>query len=192
MSFPVISSIVSQHAEEAAFLWLLRSHALRAPHYALKDLAKLDGRVEAHLDGLPQDRIAGHGRSRQSLKHAHNVVPGLGATINYNRVSDDAYFRDLADAVNATSQTHLLREGELTYSNNWWSASARVQRFQTLQDPAAVVAVPYHRAPQLSVDAHHPLGGSEATFSGEFVKFTHPTSVNGRRTVLYPSVSYPH
>ena len=56
MSSTVISSIVSQHAEEAAFLWLLRSNAIRQPHYALKDLAKLDDRVEAHLDGL---RVAG-------------------------------------------------------------------------------------------------------------------------------------
>lgn len=56
MSSTVISSIVSQHAEEAAFLWLLRSNAIYAPHYSLKDLAKLDGRVEAHLDGL---RVAG-------------------------------------------------------------------------------------------------------------------------------------
>jgi len=56
MSSTVISSIVSQHAEEAAFLWLLRSNAICAPHYSLKDLAKIDGRVEAHLDGL---RVAG-------------------------------------------------------------------------------------------------------------------------------------
>ena len=52
----IIAEIVSQHAEEAAFLWLLRSNAVSAPHYSLKDLAKLDGRVEAHLDGL---RVAG-------------------------------------------------------------------------------------------------------------------------------------
>lgn len=52
----VITEIVSQHAEESAFLWLLRSYAIYQPHYALKDLAKLDGRVEAHLDGL---RMAG-------------------------------------------------------------------------------------------------------------------------------------
>ncbi|GAB1723842.1 MAG: TIGR02270 family protein [Nitrospira sp. CR1.1] len=52
----VISSIVSQHAEGAAFLWLLRVNATRQPHYALKDLAKLDDRIEAHLDGL---RVAG-------------------------------------------------------------------------------------------------------------------------------------
>ncbi len=52
----VIDSIVQLHAEEAAFLWLLRNNAILAPHYALNDLAKLDDRVEAHLGGL---RIAG-------------------------------------------------------------------------------------------------------------------------------------
>jgi hypothetical protein len=48
----VIESIVEQHAEEAAFLWLLRDAAVRAPHYSLKDLADIDERVEAHIDGL--------------------------------------------------------------------------------------------------------------------------------------------
>ena len=56
MKAAVIPVIVEQHAEEAAFLWILRSHAVHAPHYKLKDLAKLDNRVEGHLDGL---RIAG-------------------------------------------------------------------------------------------------------------------------------------
>lgn len=55
-AYMIIADIVSQHVEEAAFLWLLRSSAIRQPHYALKDLAKLDERVEAHLDGL---RVAG-------------------------------------------------------------------------------------------------------------------------------------
>lgn len=52
----IIETIVEQHAEEAAFLWLLRDAAVSAPHYDLKDLAELDERVEAHIDGL---RIAG-------------------------------------------------------------------------------------------------------------------------------------
>ncbi len=52
----IIPEIVSQHAEEAAFLWLLRDRALGAPHYSLAHLTNLDGRIEAHLDGL---RIAG-------------------------------------------------------------------------------------------------------------------------------------
>jgi len=52
----IIEQIVSQHAEESAFLWLLRDDAIKAPHYDLADLQVLEGRVEAHLDGL---RVAG-------------------------------------------------------------------------------------------------------------------------------------
>ena len=56
MQTAIIKPIVEQHAEEAAFLWLLRNAAAHEPHYSLKDLVELDNRVEAHLDGL---RIAG-------------------------------------------------------------------------------------------------------------------------------------
>ena len=48
--------VLNQHAEGASFLWELRSRAVAAPHYSLTDLAKLDLRVEANLDGL---RVAG-------------------------------------------------------------------------------------------------------------------------------------
>jgi uncharacterized protein (TIGR02270 family) len=56
MSVPSIPSVLDQHAVDASFLWQLRSMAITAPHYILADLAKLDRRVEAHLDGL---RVAG-------------------------------------------------------------------------------------------------------------------------------------
>ena len=52
----VIQNIIEQHAEEASFLWLQRDLAMHEPHYSLKDLAHLDDRLEAHIDGL---RIAG-------------------------------------------------------------------------------------------------------------------------------------
>jgi uncharacterized protein (TIGR02270 family) len=53
---PVIASIIEQHAEDAAFSWLLRNAAIGEPHYDLADLARLDERVDANLDGL---RMAG-------------------------------------------------------------------------------------------------------------------------------------
>ena len=53
---PIIPEIISQHAEESSFLWLLRDSAIHEPHYSLSDLAHLDDRVDAHIDGL---RIAG-------------------------------------------------------------------------------------------------------------------------------------
>ncbi|MGK2927537.1 MAG: TIGR02270 family protein, partial [Lysobacterales bacterium] len=52
----VLEDIIEEHAEEAAFLWGQRDAAVRAPDYDLEEIAELDERVEAHLDGL---RIAG-------------------------------------------------------------------------------------------------------------------------------------
>jgi uncharacterized protein (TIGR02270 family) len=47
-----IVGIVAQHAEDAAFLWAQRATAVQAAQFGLGDLARLDDRVEAHIDGL--------------------------------------------------------------------------------------------------------------------------------------------
>src|SRR3954464_529511 len=72
-----IQAVVSQHAEEAAFLWTSRARAVGDPTYSLKSLARLDDRVEAHLDGL---RIAGEAawplcRSKLESGEAREVFP---------------------------------------------------------------------------------------------------------------------
>jgi uncharacterized protein (TIGR02270 family) len=51
-------AIIVQHAEEAAFHWVLRDSAASVSNYLLTDLLKLDDRLNGHLDGL---RIAGAG-----------------------------------------------------------------------------------------------------------------------------------
>jgi uncharacterized protein (TIGR02270 family) len=61
---PVLEHIVEQHAEEAAFLWTLRDAATEAPHYKRHHLARLDERVEAHVDGL---RVAGEAGRRIAM-----------------------------------------------------------------------------------------------------------------------------
>jgi uncharacterized protein (TIGR02270 family) len=53
----ILEDVVAEHADEAAFLWRMRDAAVHRPHYRLRELTGLDGRVEAHLDGL---RIAGN------------------------------------------------------------------------------------------------------------------------------------
>jgi LPS-assembly protein len=146
---------------------------------------------EAHLDVLPGDRLANRTRSRLALTHAQSFGNGLNGSINLNEVSDDAYFRDLSNAVSGSSQTNLVRDGVLSYGSGWWSTSVRAQSFQTLQDPAAPVVEPYHRLPQISVGAQRTLARANVSFAGEFVDFRHPTLVNGQRLVLYPSMSYP-
>jgi uncharacterized protein (TIGR02270 family) len=65
MGSPIIPTVLSRHAEEAAFLWLLRDRAVARPQYTLSTLTELDQRVEAHLDGL---RVAGEFGARLAHK----------------------------------------------------------------------------------------------------------------------------
>ncbi len=48
----VVPHILYQHFEDASFLWMQRERAVRSPQYNLTKLARLDERLDAHLDGL--------------------------------------------------------------------------------------------------------------------------------------------
>jgi len=143
------------------------------------------------VDVLPNDALANRSRTHISLMHNQAITSGLNGYVNLNGVSDDAYFRDLGNTVNVTSQANLLQEMALTYGAGWWNAVTRVQRYQTLQDPAAPIVAPYKRLPQLTVNAQRNYAGANLAFAGEFVDFSHPILENAQRLVLNPSVSYP-
>lgn len=145
----------------------------------------------ARYEVLSGDRVTNTSRSFLALKHAQSLGGGLGLALNVNRVTDDAYFRDLSSTVSGTSQTNLLRDGVLTYAGGSWTALTRVQRFQTLQDPLAPVVVPYRRQPQVLLNGQQTLADANVNFASEYVDFRHDTLVNGERMMLNPSVSYP-
>jgi LPS-assembly protein len=148
-------------------------------------------RGELNVDVLPNDALANRSRELFSLIHNQTLASSLTSYVNFTRVGDDAYFRDLGNAVNVTSQSNLLQAGGLIYDAGWWTAVARVQHYQTLQDPAAPILVPYTRLPQLTLNARQNHADANIEFAGEYVNFSHPTLVNGSRLVLNPSVSYP-
>lgn len=147
----------------------------------------------ARVEWLPEDRVLGKRRSGYSLVHSQNLGYGFVGNLNLNGVSDDTYFTDLSSRITTTSQTHLLRQGTLSYGGGWWTATANVQRFQTLQDPSLpLVSRPYERMPQLTLSANRPdIYGASFALNGEYVDFQHPTSVLGKRTTLYPQLSLP-
>jgi len=147
---------------------------------------------EANLEVLPGDRVAHSTRSFLSLRHAHNLGGGWAGALDLQRASDDDYFRDLSTRVAATSQIFLPREGTLSYVQGPWSFIARVQGYQTLQDPLAPVTPPYRRAPQLLLNASQPnVYGADLALASEFVDFRHSSLLSGRRLMLYPSASLP-
>ncbi|GIX29448.1 MAG: LPS-assembly protein LptD [Burkholderiales bacterium] len=147
---------------------------------------------EAKVDVLPDDQVSGRDRWALLLQHAHAFSPQLGGAVNFQRVSDDNYFRDLASSVTLTSQTNLPQEGMLSYAGEGWTAIARAQKYQTLQDPLAPITPPYDRLPQLAVQGLKPdVLGADLGLNAEAVRFEHPTLVTGGRLVAYPTLSYP-
>lgn len=60
--------VLEEHVTDAAFLWRLRERAIGAPHYKLSQLALLDGRVIAHLEGLCVAGAGGVDQARLALR----------------------------------------------------------------------------------------------------------------------------
>ncbi|MFH1045153.1 MAG: LPS-assembly protein LptD [Pseudomonadota bacterium] len=147
---------------------------------------------DARFEEMSNDRVRNMSRYAVAAQHNQRFSSNLTGYLNLNKVSDDNYFRDLSSRINITSQTTLPRDGMLTYDGGWWVATARAQRFQTLQDPANPVIEPYGRMPQFTLNATRQyVGGVDLGLTSEFVKFYHPTNVVGSRLTLYPSASLP-
>ncbi|MGH8799894.1 MAG: LPS-assembly protein LptD, partial [Casimicrobiaceae bacterium] len=147
---------------------------------------------EADAEILP-DRITNTNRYGLTWKHnqAISQIPGLAAYVNVQKVSDDAYFTDLSDRLIVTSQQTLPREAGLSYSRGPFSILARVQAFQTLQDPNNPITPPYFREPQLLVTMN-PVEWHDIDFAAnaEYVRFRQPALLNAERSVLYPTATW--
>ena len=147
---------------------------------------------EMRAEYLPDDRQTEQDRYGYSWQHRQQFGYGFSGSFDLQGVSDDTYFTDLSDKIAATSQTNLPREGTLFYDGDWWNLNARVQRFQTLQDPLAPVTPPYERVPQITLNVNRQTGYHlDLGLQGEYVDFDHPFLLNGKRQILYPSISVP-
>lgn len=150
---------------------------------------------ESRVEFLPNDTMTDRTRYAYSWNHVHNLGRGLSASINWNGVSDATYWTDLSSRLMQTTQTQLPRQFTLGYTppSSWWSASATWLRYQTLQpDPSVPISRPYFLEPQINFYGRQPdLYQTDFSLTGQYSQFTHPTLVEGKRTVLYPQLSLP-
>ncbi len=149
------------------------------------------------VEYLPDDKVANMDRWGVALTHNQTFSDGLSGSLIYNRVSDNNYYTDLSSQISSTAKTQLLQQGMLSYGGaGWWTATANVQTFQTLQpDPKNPVAKPYRLLPQITVNARQPdLYYTDSAFFGQYTSFVSPdaSKVEGQRTVLQPQVSLPY
>jgi LPS-assembly protein len=152
---------------------------------------------QLRLEYMPHDQILERSRSGYSFQHEHRITPNLTGRLDLNKVSDDQYLVDLATQVRAVTAGNLQREGVLNYNNLLWGmpvyATARVQRFQHLQDPFAPTISPYNREPQVNFGlSKTDLGGLvDFALPGEYVSFAHSALVEGTRVSLNPAFTVP-
>ena len=153
---------------------------------------------EVKFEYLPEDREFGTSREGVSFQHTHNFPRSTTLVVDYNRVSDDRYFVDLATQVKQLSVGNLPQDAYLTHGGSFgsstpYSVQARLQSFQTLQDPLAPIVPPYHRVPQLNFGvSRNDIGNAvDAGLTAEYVRFTHPTLLEGARSSVSPILAAP-
>ena len=145
----IVPSVVERHAVEAAFLWSLRDAATDQPHYTLGHLAKLEARLEAHVDGLRTAKVAGFERARAQLDR----VPGPGELFVVTTLAlegrEEKQIELVLDVAEATPATRRGLFGALGWVTpdtlrgrvvSWLDASSTFRRL------AGVVACSLHRA----------------------------------------------
>ncbi len=155
-------------------------------------------RGEASYEYMPQDKLLRTTRSAFSLLHTHQITPQLVGNFDLNKVSDARYFVDLSSQVRQVSIGSLQQMGSLNYSGGVagipYYVNTMVQRWQTLQDPLAPITPPYARVPQVNfgTSKYDIAGRFDLLFPGEFVRFSHPTLVEGTRFSLNPTLAAPY
>jgi LPS-assembly protein len=142
---------------------------------------------------LPNDAMTKTTRSGFSLLHWGRLTDGLAVSADYNKVSDNAYFTDLASRVALTAQTNLNRELAASYNvGKGYYFQARTLSYQTLQDPLSPITVPYFRLPDLTFGYNkYDAGGFDLSLYSNFTRFSHATQVMGSRVYVNPAISYP-
>jgi len=143
---------------------------------------------------IPKDQQFGESRDFSAVRYEFASPSGFAAGINYNRASDDRYFVDFGTTIVDTSQKVLPQDGYLAFNQPYWNTAVRVTKNQTLQDPdpLQLVAKPYERVPQVTVNGYvADWKGFEAAAGLEGTRFQHPTLETGNRYIADVRASYP-
>ena len=160
-----IPAIAEQHYEELQFLWTQRRHALRSAAYTMREMSRLEERIEAHVQGL---LVLG--------EHLPEfVAPGLASADEMAAFAAACALLRLgtADAVEQVRDALLAAEGPRLAGVREALAHGPAQPlipllqslFISAPPPLAVAAgevLAFHRALQLSAEQLVPLLRDEA------------------------------
>ncbi|MET0322733.1 MAG: LPS assembly protein LptD, partial [Duganella sp.] len=97
---------------------------------------------ETYLEYLPHDKkyvpdSPGDSTDRWTIKSVHNQQLSEDWSYGWNvrASSDNNYPNDFSKTVSSSTERQLLRELRTDYHGDFWTLTARVQKYQVLQDP---------------------------------------------------------
>lgn len=146
---------------------------------------------QLRLDWMPSDQL--RDRNRWGLAHVHQAMlhnswterltdGGMALNLNLNRVSDDNYWRDFTRApTTSLTQRLLASDANLSWTNGYFSSSARTLKWQTLQDVTAPIIPPYDLLPQLTTRyARNNINGLDFAVNADYTRFESTSALTGQ------------
>ncbi len=130
------------------------------------------------------------------LEHQHKLNNGWSASYNYQKVSDDTYFSDLATMIQVTSVVNLPQRANISYAGDTWKFNALTEKYQTLTNASNS---PYQRLPQLDLSGRKDFDRYILDFKSQWAYFDRDEKFNyesnqkatGSRLSITPSISVP-
>ncbi len=146
-----------------------------------------------YVDYIPTDRV--YGGPRYALDFIHNQIfnPYWWAAVNYNRVSDPAFYTDFSSNFSLVSQVDVPQLAEVGYSGRKVRVHIVSSSYQLLDTSLGSAYQPYQELPGLFLRAHSTLKPNQWHYSlrASAVRFIGGSGVPSDRLNLYPSVSIP-
>ncbi len=166
--FPSMSYGSSDGMEvELPFYWNIAPQydMTLTPLYMQKRGTKLDSDFRYLTEGWGEGEIKGEYMSSDKryedesrwgyqFKHDGIINKQWVVSVDYSKVSDIDYFRDLDSDIGNREDGQLLQEGEVQYRSDFWDASLSVRDFQILLKDDNQ---PYRLLPQLDLNYYTPL-----------------------------------
>lgn len=146
------------------------------------------------LEFMPHDSLRDKARYLAAIKNTSQFTPHISSNMDLNYVSDKDYFSDLGNALStSTYSSYLVSQANLGYANEGVAVRGHIDNYQSIDKAITSAGLPYRRLPQVNLNLNHaftfmPLN---TVMDTEYVYFQHDALVNGQRTNVRPSVSFP-
>ncbi|HJS02602.1 MAG TPA: LPS-assembly protein LptD [Variovorax sp.] len=156
---------------------------------------------DIRVDYMPTDSLRNRKRWGIWTNHSQTFDPkplgldSLTASLRFNRVSDDDYWRDFTRTPTLTTRL-LANDASLNWTKGDWNGVVRTLKYQTLQYDLSPIVPPYDRLPQITANYNkYDWNGFDFSFNADYSRFRGDPSLqkqpDGERVYALGSLSRP-